>query len=334
MDQGIHILGAGIAGLVAANLLADAGARVHVYERRRAVGSYHGRRTVAMLRRHSSSEKDVLGEMRELGIPHQLDHQVSREIRISRSYQVALRDRTTLFSVIRGDADDSLDSFLLGRALSRGVAVSFGVTTPPARVDIIATGAPEPNIWGYGQTLRVRSPDPDTVYTIYDGHCVPGGYFCVMPSAQGDATFLAVTFDQHAGTTELPRLYAHVLSHHPVIRELARGAEVVSQARGGGFYAQDPYALCMNGRALRVGEAAGFLGAARGFGIRYAMITGALAARALISGRSFRELAKEYLGDEFQAHLVRRRQLASLTDDGYDQMVKAAGGEPISSVAG
>ena len=333
MGQAIQILGAGISGLVAANLLADAGAKVHVFERRSAVGSFHGKRSIAMLRRNPYPECDTLGELCELGIPYQLDHEVRNEVRISRSYQVTLRDRTILFAVLRGQNDDSLESFLLRRALSRGVTVSFSVTAPsPERMDIIATGAPRCNTWGYGQTLRVRSPDPDTVYTIYDSHCVPNGYFCVMPSLQGDATFLAVTFDQRVGSKELPALYDRILSRHPIVRELARGAEVVSETRGCGFCAQDPYALCQTNGHMHVGEAGGFLGAARGFGIRYALISGALAARAVIDNSSYVDLARDYFGDEFRLNWERRWQLASLTDEGYDQITKSAGGAPIPSI--
>ena len=334
MGQAIQILGAGISGLVSANLLADAGAKVHVFERRSAVGSFHGKRSIAMLRRNPYPECDTLAELCELGIPYQLDHEVRNEVRISHSYQVALQGRTVLFAVIRGQDEDSLDSFLLRRALARGVTVTYSATEVKASdVHIVASGAPKWSVRGYGQTLRVRSPDPDTVYTIYDSHCIPNGYFCVMPSSRRDATFLAVTFDRPGGgLEELPSLYRRVLSEHPIIHELARGAEVMSETQGGGFCARDPYEHCAANGRIHVGEAAGFLGAARGFGLRYALITGALAARAIISNSSYIELARDYFGEEFQRNWQRRGQLAALTDAAYDQMISCLGGEPIPSV--
>jgi len=73
-----------------------------------------------------------------------------------------------------------------------------------------------------------------------------------------------------------------------------------------------------------VGEAAGFQDALWGFGIRMAIVSGHLAARALVSGRprEFDRLWRERLGGLLAASFANRRLYGRAGDLGYALLIR------------
>jgi flavin-dependent dehydrogenase len=81
------------------------------------------------------------------------------------------------------------------------------------------------------------------------------------------------------------------------------------------------------GSILFVGEAAGFQDALWGFGIRYAMLSGSLAARALLSGgrEAYDRLWEARLGGLLRAGIVNRFLYGRLGDAGYTGFARLLG---------
>jgi len=75
------------------------------------------------------------------------------------------------------------------------------------------------------------------------------------------------------------------------------------------------------------GEAGGFQDAVAGFGFRYAVITGSLAARAVLDGQDYRDLLKRVFADEFHRANAFRARLNQATNEDYDRMVAELGPE-------
>lgn len=79
------------------------------------------------------------------------------------------------------------------------------------------------------------------------------------------------------------------------------------------------------GHRRYVGEAAGFQDYLFGFGIRYAMLSGALAARSLIEGSNYDTLCRNWIRAQHRTSLVNRYWYECLGRSGYDMLVRTSG---------
>ena len=78
-----------------------------------------------------------------------------------------------------------------------------------------------------------------------------------------------------------------------------------------------------SGGVLLAGEAAGFQDALWGFGIRYALLSGCLAARALLSGADYDRLWKRRFGGLQRTSVVNRYFFARMGHPGYRWLMRA-----------
>ena len=80
------------------------------------------------------------------------------------------------------------------------------------------------------------------------------------------------------------------------------------------------------GNILLAGEAAGFQDALWGFGMRYAMLSGHLAARALLAGKpeDYDSLWKRWVGGPMRTGIVNRYLFEKLGDKGYKRFLRKA----------
>ena len=70
-----------------------------------------------------------------------------------------------------------------------------------------------------------------------------------------------------------------------------------------------------------IGGAAGFVDASRGFGVRYALQSGFLAAKAIIKNENYDVLWKKTFEKELIESLKRRFFLEKLTDEDYEKFI-------------
>jgi flavin-dependent dehydrogenase len=296
--KSIEVVGAGPAGLVAAIVLQRAGFEVIVYEERTDVGlRFHGDFQGI---ENWSREKDVLHQLCEMGlsvnfrcVPY---HGVTI-FGVNRRRVEIHSDIPLFYLVCRGPVGDSLDQGLKAQALEAGVQVIFGRRIEKIEgLAITATGPKGADAIAKGVTFNTDLPDQ--AVAILDDRLSPGGY-CYLLVNQGRATMATVLLREYRREKECFQRMQEAF--HALI-----SFEVNNPKEFGGFGNFFLRPEEVHGRHLYVGESAGFQDFLLGFGIRYAMTSGYLAAQSIIQGTPYDRLWHEHLRPSLQASLVNR----------------------------
>ncbi len=321
----VRIAGAGPAGLSAACRLAEGGAEVEVFERGPRLGSKDADFS-AGLRNYDHGE--ALSELAAYGMPIRPFATAKKTIRRSPHFQNVLHG-PSYYILARGSGPTTVERQLYERAVRAGARVHFGVARGVEDVDIVATGRPEgpPSLLGVGFTFtRDGSPmDDTTLYALLDTNIAPAGYFALAPGP-GANTVYAVSWTDLDRQSMRGRLETAL--QIPWIRELVGSSRRIAPIECGAFFARDPIANAVApSGALRVGEAGGFLDASGGYGVRYALISGSLAAQSLLERSDYPSLLRKAFGREFEEAYAAREQMNHATNDDMDRLVAAMGPE-------
>jgi len=311
-----HISGAGPAGLAAAITLAKAGTRVVVRERKPSVGGrFH---SDFQGQENWSSSVDIIEELTHMGITPNFPHTAFHELTAfdPRGKEYRFNSEQPLFYLVRrGSGPDSLDTALLAQAMALGVEVRFndpiqrlpegGICAEGPRAgDVIATG------------YLFDTDMDDGAYAVLSDELAPKGYAYLLIH-QGRAT-LAICFfeDFHNERLYLERAVAFF--------EDKAGFRLPDHAaRFGGLGNVSYPSTARKGRILYAGEAAGFQDALWGFGMRYAITSGHLAARAWLSGKpeAYDGMWRQSLGARMRAGIVNRLLFSRLGNRGYTRFL-------------
>jgi flavin-dependent dehydrogenase len=313
----IRIAGAGPSGLSAAITLARAGWEVEVHEAKRDVGI----RFIGDLQiiEGSSEREPVLDFLDRIGIERNFyfrpatyatfyDHRrKKREIRSETPFGYFIR---------RGAEEGTLDRGLLAQAQAAGAKVIFNSRLAPEDADILATGPAAPD--GLAREMTWKTSDPERVEVIFNHKLSPGGYSYLF-ILDGIATFgCAIVSD----FKRIDEFFDHSLAE----AKAANPFEMPADARVGysymNFHLKDH---AMLGDSMIVGEAAGFQDYLFGLGIRYALTSGNLAARAIIEDRSYDELWGDLLRTKQETSLVNRFLYEAGGNFGLAMFVRRAG---------
>jgi len=319
----VKIAGAGLAGLVAAVTIARAGEAVHVYESKQRLLPSTGPHTEAL---RNYGPHDALEELQSYGFTTRPFGEVRRAIRMSAHYENVLTGKS-YYLFMRGRESYTVDQQLCRNALDLGVEVHLGMRAPEG-VDIVATGPPEGkfNMMAAGYTFAADGSnlERDTVIALLDNTVAPGGYLAITPGVEYHSIY-------SGSWTDLS--YERVLSmaerafERPWIRAILGDSRWVDKIYGRAFYSSDPIATAVREQARYAGEAGGFQDAVAAYGFRYAVITGALAARSVLEEVDYRSLLRKVFRDEFQKAFAYRQKLDTATNDDFDDLVKALGPE-------
>ncbi len=313
----ITILGAGIAGLSAAIVLAKNGENVKVIERA-GVGKKFGK-SVQVIRNYEF-KKDFLKKMSEYGLkinakPIMRSYKYSPSLKKNEIYS----ENTPIFyALMRGD-ENSLEIELLKEAEKNGVVVETNVVGRFSDADILACGAVFRNSLGYEMHYVDVDNPIDGVHFFLNNDYAPQGYICVMPNGKNgcEATVLLTSFDENFAQ-KIKQALEKFIVENEVVRGLLDGATLESKHFGFIHY-NVPKTAVIN-KKLLVGGFAGFTEAARGFGLSYAIISGALAAKSIIEKTNYDVLWK----NEFEAELIhafkRRLFLQKLSNNDYEKL--------------
>lgn len=321
----VTIAGAGVAGLAAAVRLAERGTSVQVLETARRIGSPAGPHTEGL---RNYGRGDVLKDLRDHGLPVQPFGTAHTTIRRSRHHTNVLRG-PAYYLIARGGEDGCLDRQLFDRARKAGASLRLGASANVDEVDIVAAGRPSgrTSLYSVGYTFSRRgSPmDDGTLYALLDNDIAPRGYFAMAPGPAAHSLYTVAWTDLDPASLRRRVAAAEEL---PWVRELLGTSRRVGEIEGGAYYAEDPIAEAVApGGALRVGEAAGFQDAIAGYGVRYALLTGAIAAESLLDGQDYRACLREEFGTEFQEAYAFRKQLSNATNEDMDRLVASMGPE-------
>ena len=272
----VEVSGAGPAGLAAALAVTAAGQHALVYEKHADVGTrFHG--DFQGLENWTTRE-DVLEELASLGINTDFEHVPIREVvgfdpagvmKIVRSAQ------PLFYLVRRGAQPGSLDYALKEQALAAGVEIRFRspashlpnggvVSEGPRRADAIVAG------------YLFDTDMADGIYLAVSDELAPKGYAYLLIN-QGRGTVATCLFvDFHNERRYLERSIDFF--------DNQVGLRMYNQRRFGGGGNFSLPRTARKGNILYAGEAAGFQDPLFGFGIRWALLSGAAAGRALATG--------------------------------------------------
>jgi flavin-dependent dehydrogenase len=297
----IHIVGAGPAGLAAAITVARAGHRAVVHELGRDVGSRF--RDDFQGLENWSSDGSVLDELRAAGIEPTFEHiPVSEQVGYGpdgSAFTFHSDDAPFYYIVRRGPREGTVDRALLSQALAAGAEVRF--QEPIHHLPeggIVAHGPRGAGTIAVGYVFAADLPDG--AFAALNNDLAPGGYAYLLIHG-GQATLASCMFrDFHKEKVYLRR--AVEFFQERVGFRMGEGRRFGGR---GNFWVP---ATATQGRILFAGEAIGFQDALWGFGMRYAMLSGHLAALCLIEDapRSFDRRWEERLGGPLRAALVNR----------------------------
>jgi flavin-dependent dehydrogenase len=319
MTRGIEILGAGPAGLSAAVTLARAGRAVTLYERQSDVGRrFHG--DLQGLE-NWTTPGDVLEELAGMGIEPTFDFTAIREgvFFDSDGRDRAFRsDRPAFYLVRRGVEMGTLDQSLKAQAIAAGATIRFGHAPPDLPTPCIRTPGP-----GRCDALDVgyvfETDMADGVFAVLSERLAPKGYAYLLIS-RGWGTVAACLFEDYGNAREYRERTRHFF-------ERRAGLRMTNPRAFGGTGNVRSRPLVRVGDALYAGEAAGLQDALWGFGMRYALVSGHMAARALHAERpgeyerSFRQRFTGFL----RTSVVNRYFYERMGDRGYARLLHAVG---------
>jgi flavin-dependent dehydrogenase len=320
----VRIAGAGLAGLTAAYVLSKAGRPVEIYERKSRLLPSSGPHTEGI---RNYRKQDVLDELRSFGFDIPPFSTVQRTIRASPHARNTIRGPAH-YLFMRGREAHTVDQVLFQRARSAGALFHFGEEIDSKDADISAVGPPGDgyNILGAGYSISSSgSPlELDTAYALFDNDIAPLGYFAITPGI-GFHSLYSVSWGELDFEALLSR--AEKAFDIPWIREIVGSSQRVGRILGRAHFVSDPIEGAVRDGTLLAGEAGGFQDAVAGFGFRYSVITGALAARSLLEGTDYRSLLRDAFGLEFQQANAMREKLNHATNDDYDRMIGSLGPE-------
>ena len=310
----ITIVGAGPAGLACAIVLAQAGRDVTVREWHADVGHRFHEDFQGL--ENWSRAGDALDELRSAGIATDFEHHAfdSGTVFDPAGRRYPVRGVRPLFYLVRrGRTDGTLDRALLDQARAAGVEVRFGDRVRNFdTAGVLATGPRQAGVIAVGYVFDTDMADG--AYLALGNRLAPGGYAylliqggrgtmasCIFTGFRDQARHLAATgefFARHVG----------LQMHNP-------------RPFGGFGNIRLPTSAVQGGHPV-IGEHAGFQDALAGFGMRYAIRSGVLAAQSIVEGRDYADLWQRELGPWLKAGIVNRFVLNLTGEAGMKLAVK------------
>jgi len=317
------VVGAGPAGLVAAATLARAGRRVQVLDQgaevgHRFAGDFQG------LENWSTTE-DVLDWLAELGVESDFEFESFDEVTFYDHHldsTVAGGGSGPLFYLIRrGPMDGSLDRALLNQALAAGATVKFEHKVETAEQgDIIATGPRYAD--GLVTGFVFDTSLDNQARCIISDRLAPAGYAYLL-AWNGRATLATCLFRRQQDwktirdetVAAFTKLVPGLDTELDTARPFSGYGSVFPNAR----YSDEA------GR-LFVGEAAGLQGPEWGFGLRYAMESGHLAAHSLLEGTDYQKLAAAKFDRRIDTEFANRLVFEALPEAAVPALLRRGAG--------
>jgi flavin-dependent dehydrogenase len=314
MKETINIIGAGPAGLASAIVLRKHGFPVKVFEMSSDVG--HRLNGDFQGLENWSSEKDITELLRDIGIEINFPciPYYGGTIYTPQMKPVEIKsDRPIFYLVKRGAMPGTLDMGLKEQALSLGVEIIFNhrldkfdgsaiVGTGPKGADAVAVG------------ITVTTAMKDQAIVVLDDNIAPKGYAYLLVN-QGYGTMVTVLYREYRREKEYFERMMRFFKDNIDM-------DIKNEKRFGcygNFFLWDTQ---IHHKKLYVGESAGFQDCLWGFGMRYAILSGYLAAKSLIEDSDYDMLWKKELKPMLETSLINRYLFERLGHVGYRYLTK------------
>jgi flavin-dependent dehydrogenase len=323
LENHINIVGAGPAGLTAAIVLAKHGYKPTVYEMspdvgHRMSGDFQGLE-------NWSGDKDIVALLRELGIDVNFLCIPYYEGDICAPKIASLKiksERPVFYLVKRGGANDSLDNGLKEQAVYLGVEMVFNrriesfegktiIAMGPKRADFIAAG------------ITFDTGTENMAAVIFNDEIAPKGYAYLLIN-NGFGTMATVIYKDFKNTKKYFKNLVNFFRNE-------KYTDIKNEKRFGGFgnfFIRNTNSF---DKKIYVGESAGFQDYLWGFGLRYAIMSGYLAAMSIITDSDYDSLWKKEVKPMLETSLVNRYLIEKFGDFGYRYIArKFAEGNPCN----
>lgn len=304
----VSIVGAGPAGLACAIVLARADYPVIVHEQRPCVGGrFHGDFQGP---ENWSSDEDVLAELARYGIEPSFEcRAVNNGIAFDAwGGRYDIKAHTPLYYLVRrGSGRGTLDQALLTQARALGIDVRFADRMKQAEGVAVLGGGPRvADAIAVGYVFDTDMPDGNWI--CFDNQLAPLGYaYLLIHGGRGMVASCMFTGFKHEAE--------YVARTVAAFRERV-GLVMHNERRFGGYANFRLPRTAMQGGHLVIGEQAGFQDALAGFGMRYALRSGILAARSLIEGVDYTALWRRELLPSLKAGVTNRFLFSVIGDRG------------------
>jgi flavin-dependent dehydrogenase len=315
--KNVRILGAGPSGLTAAINLAKRGYEVDVYEEKEDVGMrFQG--DIQGLENWSEKE-DILEQLREMNIDIDFDCDPFFKMALTNCSKIkeVSSKRPLFYLVKRGSFSGTLDHSLKLQALRTGVNIHFHRTLPPSEANIVATGPIPRRVVGIVRGIVFKTNHEDAAVVAFSEMLAFRGYSYLLVTKRYGCIGAVVRRDEMSRAKDyFEKTKEYFVKHFNLdIRQPKRVGGI------GSLSLENVH----KGTTIRVGEAAGFQDFLWGFGMRYAIGSGYLAAQSIIDNLDYEKTAKKRFNHKLKAGVVNRYLMENvLSKDGYSIFVGLA----------
>ncbi len=309
MSEEVHILGAGLSGLAAATILAKSGKEVHVHEVRedsgaRFDGDFQGIE-------NWTSEVDFFDELEEWGFDSsEFKSDSFSIIDLIHPDDVVTNPKTdgVAFRVVeRGTADHTIDQGFKRIALESGVKIHYGTRKNAKDCDIVAAGPKESSAVAFGEIFETSHPN--LVAFQLNDRLAPGAYsYMIIIDGVGLICTCLWRKQRKSG-----RYLNETIAWYEMNYELDR--KPIKRVGGKGDFGL-PAKYVFEGRYY-VGEAGGLQDFMWGFGMRYAVTSGVLAAKAILGECDYEREVRDRLVPLVRASAINRFLMNRVGDRGF-----------------
>tara|TARA_B100000214_G_scaffold366970_1_gene336563 strand:+ start:529 stop:1752 length:1224 start_codon:yes stop_codon:yes gene_type:complete len=309
MGEEIHILGAGLSGLAAATLLARSGKEVHVHELRKDSGARFDGDFQGI--ENWTGDIDFFDELEEWGFDNkEFKSDSFGIIDLIHPDDTISNPKTdgVAFRVIeRGTADHTIDQGFKRMAIESGATIHYGAKRSPEECQIVAAGPRESSAVAFGEIFET-SHENIVAFQLND-KLAPGAYSyliiidgiglictCLWRKQRNSGRYLDETIAWYEENYSLDR--------RPIKRVGGKGDFGI------------PTKYVHEGRYY-VGEAGGLQDFMWGFGMRYAITSGVLAAKAIMGECDYEKEVRKRLVPLVKASAINRFLMNRVGDRGF-----------------
>ncbi len=311
----VTVMGAGPSGLTAAINLAKAGYPVEVYDKKADAG---GRFYGDLQGLENWSEKqDVLEDFRACNLSINFDCDPFTALYLTDGEGTDKHftfSRPLFYLVKRGTANGSLDQALKHQALQNGVSINLGKAVSEKEADIVAKGPEGAPICAIDKGIIFETSLPDMAIGIVNDELAYKGYAYLLITG-GYGCLCTVMFDQFKAIDEA---YEKAKAKIEQIVDL----DIKNPTKVGGRGTFNVKGIFRQNGRFYVGESTGLQDALWGFGIRFAVQSGHMAAQSYIHGDDYQSRAYDYFQPKRKATIVLRYLYEKLSKNGYSFLIR------------
>jgi len=285
MARTVKILGAGLSGLSAAINLALNNVDVVVYERRNSVGGQSNMNFQVLQGEHRPPSEYLA----ELNLKPEFNNfKIQKVFFSTKSQDVDLSLNEPLHLIQRGGVN-SLEYGLYQQALDLGVEFKFNQFLSESDVDIVATGPRRIDAAGYGEIYENDSFPEDHFFMMYDDRYSPRGWYLYAVPYNGKVVLMNCLFQPYI--SQVKSLLRKAIQEKKFLRDIVGDRKPVGYTGGFGNVSI-PKSAIIDGKYY-TGEVAGFQDPFRGFGMKFALESGKMAADALTQNLDYDQMWRE-----------------------------------------